>query len=218
VTAITTVISDFGGVLTTPLMPAFAMINEEAGLDERALGVALTRLEERDGAHPLHELECGRITEPEFLDRLMAQLRDDLGRDVALHAFSERFFTHLQPNTDMLAFLAELRDRGYRMGLLTNNVREWEPRWRPMLPVDELFDIVVDSAFEGMRKPEPAIYELTCARLGVTPEECLFVDDFTRNCTAAETLGMRAVRFLESDQAIADMRAALDGRPLAPTP
>ncbi|MDX6723252.1 MAG: putative hydrolase of the superfamily [Solirubrobacteraceae bacterium] len=215
-TAITTVISDFGGVLTTPLMPAFAMINEEAGLDSGALGVAMTRVAERDGAHPLHELECGRITEPEFLQRLMAQLREDLGRDVQLHAFSERFFTHLRPNPEMLAFLAELRDRGYRLGLLTNNVREWEPRWRPMLPVDELFQVVVDSAFEGMRKPDPGIYELTCARLGVVPDECLFVDDFRRNCAAAEALGMHAVRFGDTEQAIAEMRAALDGGPPAP--
>jgi putative hydrolase of the HAD superfamily len=216
VTAITTVISDFGGVLTSPLMQAFAMINQEAGLDERAFGGALTRIADRDGAHPLHELECGRMTEPAFLDRLMAQLRQDLGRDVALHTFSERFFAHLTANAEMLSFLAELRDRGYRLGLLTNNVREWEPRWRPMLPVDELFEVVVDSAFEGMRKPDPAIYELTCARLGVTPAECLFVDDFKRNCAAAEALGMHVVRFDENDQAIPEMRAALDGGAPAP--
>jgi putative hydrolase of the HAD superfamily len=197
-------------------MQAFAMINQEAGLDERAFGGALTRIADRDGAHPLHELECGRMTEPAFLERLMAQLREDLGRDVALHTFSERFFAHLHANEEMLSFLAELRDRGYRLGLLTNNVREWEPRWRPMLPVEELFEVVVDSAFAGMRKPDPAIYELTCGRLGVTPAECLFVDDFRRNCEAAEALGMHVVRFGDNDQAIAEMRAALDSGPPAP--
>jgi putative hydrolase of the HAD superfamily len=216
VTAITTVISDFGGVLTTPLMPAFGALNEEAGLEERALGTAMGRLRERDGVHPLHELECGRITEVEFLERLMAQLREDLGRDVALHTFSERFFANLRPNEPMLRYLAELRDDGYRLGLLTNNVREWEPRWRPMLPVDELFEVVVDSAFEGMRKPDPAIYELTCRRLGVTPQECLFVDDFERNIVAAEALGLRTVWFRDTEQAIADMRAALNGGPAGP--
>ncbi|MEA2246994.1 MAG: putative hydrolase of the superfamily [Solirubrobacteraceae bacterium] len=217
-TAITTVISDFGGVLTSPLVPAFAALNEEAGLDDGALGTALTRVAGRDGAHPLHELECGRMTEAVFLERLMAQLREDVGRDVALHAFSEQFFGHLRLNEELLSYLTELRDRGYRLALLTNNVREWEPRWRAMLPVDELFELVVDSAFEGMRKPDPAIYELTCERLGVAPEECLFVDDFERNCAAAEALGMRAVWFRDNSQAIQEMRAALDGGPPTPTP
>ena len=56
------------------------------------------------------------------------------------------------------------------MALLTNNVREWEPRWRPMLPeIDEIFEVVVDSGFVGMRKPEPGIYELTLERLGGVP-------------------------------------------------
>ena len=68
------------------------------------------------------------------------------------------------------------------MALLTNNVREWEPLWRSMLPVDEIFELVVDSAFVGMRKPDPPIYELTIERLGdgIAPRDCLFVDDVAR--------------------------------------
>jgi putative hydrolase of the HAD superfamily len=216
VSAITTVISDFGGVLTSPLMDTFAAINEQEGLDAGALGTALRRIAERDGAHPLFELECGRMTETAFLQVLMDQLRADVGRDVTLHTFAERYFGHLQPNEPMIALLAELRDRGYRLGLLTNNVREWEPRWRAMLPVDELFEVVVDSAFVGMRKPERAIYRMTCERLGVAPEHCLFVDDVEPNCVAAEGIGMSAVWFRDTPQAIEDIRAALpDGPPPA---
>ena len=62
--------------------------------------------------------------------------------------------------------MRELRDRGYRMAILTNNVREWEELWRAKLPVDEIFELVVDSAWVGMRKPDPAIYQLTIERLG----------------------------------------------------
>ena len=51
--------------------------------------------------------------------------------------------------------MRELRERGYRMAILTNNVREWEELWRSKLPVDEIFELVVDSAWVGMRKPEP---------------------------------------------------------------
>ena len=67
----------------------------------------------------------------------------------------------------MIDFVRELRGRGLRTALCTNNVREWEPLWRSMLPeLDEVFEVVVDSAFVGSRKPEPEIYELTLERLG----------------------------------------------------
>ncbi|MEA2271239.1 MAG: putative hydrolase of the superfamily, partial [Solirubrobacteraceae bacterium] len=165
--AVTTVISDFGGVLTSPLIETFAALNEEDGLDAGALGTALTRIAERDRAHPLFELECGRMTEHAFLQRLMNQLREDVGRDIRLHTFAERYFAHLKPNEPMLDLLGELRERGYRLALLTNNVREWESQWRAMAPIDEIFELVVDSAFVGMRKPDPAIYRLTCERLDV---------------------------------------------------
>ena len=66
-----------------------------------------------------------------------------------------------------------------------------------MLPVDEIFELVVDSAFVGMRKPDPPIYELTVERLGdgITPAECLFVDDVLVNVETARELGMTAVHF-----------------------
>jgi putative hydrolase of the HAD superfamily len=210
-TAIRAVISDFGGVLTTPLLQAFAAMDAQNAIDRGAMGRALARVAERDGAHPLFELECGRMTEADFLGRLSAALEEDLGRLVPLQSFAERYFAELRPNQEMLAFLAALRDGGLRLALLTNNVREWEPRWRAMLPVDELFEVVVDSAFVGMRKPDPAIYELTCARLGVEPAACLFVDDNEPNCAAARALGMTVVWFRDTAQAIADMRGALGG-------
>ncbi len=112
----------------------------------------------------------------------------------------------------MIEFMGELRGRGLRTALLTNNVREWEPLWRSKLPeLDEIFEVVVDSAFVGMRKPEPEIYELTLERLGggLAPSECVFVDDIELNCEAARALGMTAVRFEDADQAIAELESAL---------
>jgi putative hydrolase of the HAD superfamily len=213
VSAIEVVVSDFGGVLTTPLIDTFAALQEEDDLDAGTMGGALRRIAERDGRHPLYELECGRMTEQDFLARLAAQLREDLGRPVEMHSFAERYFAHLEPNDAMIAFLRELRDHGYRLAILTNNVREWEERWRAMLPVDERFELVVDSAFVGLRKPDPAIYRLMCDRLGVAPERCLLVDDIEVNCVAARELGMAAVLFRSSEQAIAEIREALrDGQ------
>ena len=104
-----------------------------------------------------------------------------------MHPFKEIYFEALEPNEPMIELMRDLRSRGHRMALLTNNVREWEPLWRSMLPVDEIFELVVDSAFVGMRKPEPPIYELTVERLGngIGAAECLFVDDVLVNVEAA---------------------------------
>ena len=202
-------ISDFGGVLTTPLVDAFTHVQEEHGIPAAALGEAMMRIGERDGANPLHELECGRMTEERFMADLAAELEADLGRPVAMHTFSEQWFAALQPNTEMLDLVRATRERGLRTALLTNNVREWEPRWRAMFPVDELFELVVDSAFVGMRKPDPAIYHLTLERLGVAAERCVFVDDFEINCEAATELGLTAVHFRTTEQERAEIEAAL---------
>jgi putative hydrolase of the HAD superfamily len=104
-----------------------------------------------------------------------------------------------------------VKARGLRMALLTNNVREWEPLWRSMLPVDEIFELVVDSAFVGMRKPDPPIYELTLKRLGgdIEATDCLFVDDVLVNVEAARDLGMATVHFQANEQAIGEIEAAL---------
>jgi putative hydrolase of the HAD superfamily len=109
----------------------------------------------------------------------------------------------------MIELMRELKAGGKRMAMLTNNVREWEPLWRPMLPVDEIFETVVDSGFVGCRKPEAEIYELTLERLGLPAEACLFIDDLLPNIVGAREAGMTAVHFRDNEQAIAEIRAAL---------
>jgi putative hydrolase of the HAD superfamily len=119
------------------------------------------------------------------------------------------FFDALDPNEPMIELMRELKADGLTMAMLTNNVREWEPLWRSMLPVDEIFETIVDSAFVGCRKPEARIYELTLERIGMPAEACLFIDDLQPNCEGAEAAGMRAVRFRDNEQAVAEIRAAL---------
>ena len=212
------VISDFGGVLTTPLLRSFASIQDEIGIETGTLGRAMQRIAERDGEHPLFELERGRISEADFLDELRRELAVDLGHEPDLNRFSELYFRALDVNEPMIDVMRDARSRGYRMALLTNNVREWEPHWRAMVPVDEIFEVIVDSAFVGLRKPEPEIYELTVERLGdgIHPSDCLFVDDVEVNIDAARTLGMQAVHFRSNEQAIPEIEAALDGGPPGP--
>jgi putative hydrolase of the HAD superfamily len=204
------IVCDFGGVLTTPLLNAFAAFQDQTGISLEEMGKAMVPAGEELGAMPLFELECGRISEERFLELLRTHLEPVLGHRPELHRFREIYFEALDPNEAMIALMRDLRDRGYRMALLTNNVREWEPLWRSMLPVDEIFELVVDSAFVEMRKPDPRIYELTVERLdGITADECLFVDDTEINCDAARELGMRAVHFRDNEQAIAEIEDSL---------
>ena len=214
------VISDFGGVLTNRLMEAFAAFQDETGISMEQLGRGMQRVSERDGEYPLFRLERGEVTEEEFLDSLAGALEPELGHRPRLHRFREIWFEALHANEAMLDLMRELRGRGYRMAILTNNVREWEELWRSKLPVDEIFELVVDSAWVGMRKPQPEIYRLTIERLDreLQPGECLFVDDNELNVEAARELGMTAVQFVSNDQAIPAIREllALDGTLGAP--
>lgn len=204
------VISDFGGVLTVPLIEAFAAYQDQSGTSLEDLGRAMqSATEAAGGEHPLWQLEKGLLSESEFLRRI----EEHLPEGTHLQGFREIYFDALHPNTALIDYMRELRGRGLRMAMLTNNVREWEPLWRAKLPVDEIFELVVDSAFVGMRKPDPAIYELTLERLGggIAAADCVFLDDLQVNVDAATELGMRGVRFESNDQAIPEIEAALRG-------
>jgi putative hydrolase of the HAD superfamily len=200
-------ISDFGGVLTTPLSRSFLAYQAEAGVSLEELGRALQQAAEAYGEHPLYALERGEIAEAEFGRRVGEQLGDGFDLDRLRHHLGL-----IEPNPPMIRYVEELRGRGLRTALLTNNVREWAPLWRAKLPqLDDLFEVVVDSSFVGMRKPERGIYELTLERLGggVRAEECAFVDDLEVNCEGARALGMTAVRFEHAEQAIRELESAI---------
>lgn len=210
------VISDFGGVLTNHLIEAFGAFQDETGISPEQLNRGMQRLGERDGEYPLFRLERGELSEQQFLDDLSWALEEELGHRPQLHRFREIYFGALHPNEPMIGVMRAAQERGYRMAILTNNVREWEEVWRSKLPVDEIFELVVDSAWVGMRKPDPRIYELTIDRLGgLAPEEHLFVDDNELNIQAARELGLRAVHFRSNDQAIPEIRSALGLDPQA---
>jgi putative hydrolase of the HAD superfamily len=203
------VISDFGGVLTSALVDSFVGVLDSSGVSLEELGKAMAALADRHGSNPLCELETGRLTEAQFMGSLSDELSERRGSRVAMDGFGERYFRHLQPNERLIDYMRGLRERGYKLAICTNNVREWEARWRAMLPVDEIFDVVVDSAFVGSRKPEPRIYEITLERLGTAAGATLFVDDVEINCQAARELGMQAIHFRSTEQAIEAIEAAL---------
>lgn len=204
------IISDFGGVLTTPLQAAFEALQQATGITAVEFGEAMKALAEADsGEHPLFELERGRISEAEFNRRVSAELSRIRGEQINFGDFGELLFQGLSPNQEMIDLMFELRDAGHRMALLTNNVREWSPRWRTMAPIDEIFELVVDSAFVDCRKPEPEIYKITLNRLGLQASQCIFIDDMEINCEGAAAVGLHPVHFRDNRQAIAEIRSAV---------
>lgn len=208
-TEIKAVISDFGGVLTTPLIQSFMAFQNETGISAETLGKGMQAIAEANGENPLFEMERGEITEVEFLETLTDALEPILGHRPEMHRFKEIYFDALDPNPAMIELMRELKAEGYQMAMLTNNVREWEPLWRSMLPVDEIFETVVDSGFVGCRKPESRIYELTLERISRPAEACLFVDDVLVNIEGARKAGLHAVHFQDNEQAIPAIRTAL---------
>jgi putative hydrolase of the HAD superfamily len=203
------IISDFGGVLTSPLQDSFVDLMQDSGVSLESLGKAMATIAEREGSNPLFELETGRMSEGAFFSALEDELSASHGSPVTLDEFGARYFRRLEPNERMIEYMHELRGRGYKMAICTNNIREWEAQWRAMLPVDEIFDVVVDSAFVGSRKPEPRIYEITLERLGASADEALFIDDVEVNCDGARELGIDAIRFRSTEQTIGEIEAAL---------
>jgi putative hydrolase of the HAD superfamily len=202
------IVSDFGGVLTSPLLGAFERVQDRIDVAPEAYGDAMAYCLRDDGVHPLFALERGEISEADFLARMERGLAEAAGITVSLHGFGARLMDALHPNQELFDYYREMRrDRGLRFALCTNNVREWEPLWRPKLPIDELFEVVVDSAFVGTRKPEPEIYAITLERLGLRGEACAFVDDLEINVDAARKTGMHGIVFRDTAQAIAELES-----------
>ncbi|GLF96722.1 HAD family hydrolase [Streptomyces yaizuensis] len=216
---ITTLVCDYGGVLTNPLAETYAIFSDSTGIPVEDLRGAFDRATRRYGVSPMAELETGAIAEAELVRRVLSELETDPGDVLGGLPFGEIWFRGRRANEELTAFLRTVRAAGHRVALLTNNVREWEPRWRATLPVEELFDTVVDSSREGVRKPDPEIYRRLVARLGADPATVLLLDDLEENCAAARGQRMHAIRFDTTDQAVRDVGRlmGLPGRPHGPS-
>jgi putative hydrolase of the HAD superfamily len=115
---------------------------------------------------------------------------------------------------EMVEAIEDVRRRGLLTACLTNNVVNSSPQTgSEIAAVMSLFDDVVESSVIGVRKPEPRFYEIACERLDVEPEECIFLDDLGINLKPARAMGMTTIKVTSGPQAVAELRAALDGAP-----
>ena len=199
---------DWGGVLTGDMRTAVQSWAESDGVPlDIYVGVIRDWMGEPYGVearlNPIHALERGEITVPDFQTRLAAALTERTGRDFGPEGLLERLFEHFEHAPDMSALVRRARRAGLSTGLLSNSWGNDYARdgW------DEMFDVVVISGEVGMRKPEPRIFEHTLALLGLRPEECVFVDDLRHNIDAAVALGMVGVLHRSYDQTLLELEA-----------
>ena len=185
------VIFDFGGVLS-----ANGRHSEFARRFPAADAQTVTRIlvgdYAEDGDHPWHRLERGEITLQENR-RLNRAALVEAGVELPAAPAGDAPMIEFIINEPVVQLARDLRQAGLRLGVLTNNVAEFRGLWRAMLPFDELFDDIVDSHEVGLRKPNPAIYQLALERLGVDAGRCAFLDDVPSNVAAADGVGMHGV-------------------------
>ncbi len=209
-TTIEAVVFDFGGVYTDSPFEALRAAGEAQGTSfEDAMHVVFGPYDD-DTDHPWHQCERGELD----LEAARAAIRE-LGRtrgvDLDLYDMLKYMSTDGGLRQVVIERTIALRAEGYRTALVTNNIVEFREYWRAMIPVDELFDVVVDSSEVGMRKPDPRIFAHVLELLGgVAAERAVFLDDYPGNVAAAKRAGMHGI-VVETDPAgaLAELEALL---------
>jgi epoxide hydrolase-like predicted phosphatase len=188
------VIFDFGGVFTpSPFVAAHAYATSQ-GVDPTVFVRIVFGDYDTDGDHPWHRLERGELA---MVDALAAIGAEAEAAGLRFDA-AEMFGAMVEDEVDrsiVKDYARGLPDRGVQTAILTNNVREYGDHWRERVGAD-MFDAIVDSCMEGIRKPDPAIYLLALERLGIEPahaHRAVFLDDFEQNVVAARAVGMRGI-------------------------
>jgi putative hydrolase of the HAD superfamily len=197
---------DFGGVMTTSLenaMAAFAMKNgiEMQHLVRAALG-AYTGAED----DLVTDFEKGRISEADFSVAFAARLSEYSGVDVEQSGLVAGLFEVLDLEEDMFELVERAKGGGHKTALLSNS---WGMGLYPIDRIRALFDVVVISGEVGLRKPDPEIFELTVAKLGLEADVCVFVDDHPGHLKAAQEAGMTTVLHKAPAQSIPEVEALL---------
>ncbi len=192
---ISTVFWDFGGVFTGSPFHLDDYARSLGTTNDRLLEHVFGRYE-TDGDHPWHRLERGEGTLAEALEATAEACRAD-----GIEGFDADGFFKAMGSTSSderretaVAKVRELNQAGIRQAIITNNAKEFGDMWRRLIPVDELFEAVIDSSAVGLRKPDPRIYRLALERMAVSlPASSVFLDDFEPNVVAARSLGMHGV-------------------------
>jgi putative hydrolase of the HAD superfamily len=198
-------ILDFGGVLVTMPhdSPSARRLAAKLGVEPGQLMAELLGSDDWDRAL------LGEITAEEYDRRLHQRfglVYDDRQPSIIFRWFADETLSH-----ELLELAASLRrPPDFQVAVLSNASTDLEQQiLSEKLGILHRFDLVINSAREGVKKPDPAIYHLALERLGVAPHEAVFVDDMPANVAAAAALGIHAIQFQNQHQAVAAIREIL---------
>jgi len=203
------IIFDLGGVVIASPMQTFAAHERQHGLQHNFIN----RMIVANGSDSAWgRLEHGEIAmDAEFFALFDAELAAAGAPNLSSAAIFADVAATAGVNHNMVAAIGLLREAGFKLAALTNN---WVDEKDPGVShsVQSLFDVFVESAVEGVRKPDPRIYQIVIERLGVAPIESVFVDDFIENVEAARSEGLYGIHFKGPDQARSELIELLDGK------
>jgi len=189
---------DWGGVLTTNLFESFTAHCERIGIEPRSLRARFAG--DPEARDLLIALEKGQLEEAIFEQRLSGLL------ECEPEGLIDGLFAGVRPDEAMLEAVRRARGSGVRTALVSNS---WGVHRYPHELFEELFDGVVISAEEGIRKPSRRMYELGAERAGVQAAQCVYVDDLPFNLTPAEELGMATVHHTSAEKTIPELERLL---------
>jgi putative hydrolase of the HAD superfamily len=207
------VLWDFGGVVLSSPFEAFNHYEERIGLPRDFIRT-VNATNPHTNAWAL--LERNEIS-PDAFDQAFADDSRALGHEVRGAEVLALLAGEIRPQ--MVAALDTLKDTGYKIACLTNNVVSTNTdalappavaRAEALAEVMARFDAVVESSKVGVRKPEPRFYEIACELLDVTPQECVFLDDLGINLKPAAAMGMTTIKVLDPDVALGELGRILD--------
>jgi putative hydrolase of the HAD superfamily len=202
------VLFDLHGVLTSSPWAALAEAGTGGGADQETVLHVMLGDYRSDGDHPWHRLERGEIGLADYGAAVLA-IAKDAGVELDFNKL-RGFNSRITVNDQVVDRVRALRTAGYRTAVLTNNVKEMADSWRALIPVDELFDAVVDSSSVGIRKPNPAIFRHALDVLGgISPDEAVFLDDAEGNVEGARKAGLHAIHVVDVDDALLELDAFL---------
>jgi len=202
------VLFDFSGVMTASAFGAMARLGAGGGHGEAAVLDLMLGPYAEDTDHPWHRVERGEIPVTDWVTETQREA-DERGITIDWSAM-RHMLGELTVHEAMVDEVRALRADGYAVALVTNNVQEGSSAWRSLLPIDELFPVVVDSSEVGMRKPDPRIYLLALERLGgIEPARAVFLDDAPGNVEGARRAGLTAIEVGDPAEAVTELRRLL---------
>lgn len=187
------VLFDFGGVFTESPFEAARNFATTMGVEPAVMLDTVFGPYDHDSNHPWHRLERGEMPLGDARAEILA-LGAERGFEADLFRVLAALGHSSGPRHEFLHRARSLRTRGVATAIVTNNVLEFRDAWRSMIPVDELFNVVIDSCELGVRKPDPRIFLAALEQLGgVPPSQALFLDDYEGNVRAARALGIHGI-------------------------